>query len=455
MDFIQALRHHGLPVSPTETLDALNATRVIGVGNRQRLKTALSLTLAKTLIHRGQLETLFDQFFSPADTAFDPVHEFDNSDVTEETSSDTTAAAGATTEKHGGPFESPLAQQLFGNQTTALHSAMVQAAEQAGAQEMKLFLQKNIVSTRILMQMGDRELQRELLEFQALEQHMDLVAQLQQKRQQLVDRVKDYVEQQYLLYSAKSSELLAMDTLHRIKLSHVDHIQQQRIKKLVEKIAKKLASLYSRRRKVSKRGLLDVRKTIAANAAFDGYLIHTRWKSTRIERPRLMVICDVSGSVSAVAQFLLLFVYSLQEVLPKVRSFVFSNQLAEVTNCFRDADLETALSLIMDRWANHPTDYGRALIDFSELALKDIDHKTQIIMLGDARNNYNDGRADILRTICNRAQRVLWLNPEHRSSWNSGDSIMHQYAPYCSTVEPCKSLSDMERVLGRLLKLAT
>ena len=447
VDFVQSLRHHGLPISPTETLDALNATRIVGVDNRQRLKSSLSLTLAKTLEHRGVLENLFEQFFVARE---DPSHKQagqpksaaeDSSKLPED------SFAGASS-----PFQSALGNMLFNDETAALHRAMVQGGAAAGAQEMTIFLQKNQVSARILQYMGDRELQQELMTLQSQEHQLDLVAQLQRKRLQLVDRVKDYVEQQYLLYSGKKGEQLTENSLRAIKLQHTDHVQQQQMKRLIQKIAKKLASQHSRRRKINRRGLLDVRKTIAANSAFDGYLIHTRWKSTRIDRPRLMVICDVSGSVNSVARFLLLFVYSLQQALPRVRSFVFSNELADVTHCFRDYPPEQALALIMERWANYSTDYGRALEDFSDLALKDIDHKTQVIMLGDARNNHDDGRIDIWREVYNRAQRVLWLNPENRSSWNSGDSIMRQYTPYCSMVESCNSLRDMERIMGRLLK---
>lgn len=442
VEFIQALRHHGLPISPVETLDALNAAAIIGLSNRQRLKASMSMTLAKTLAHRGLLENLFDEFFTPGEA--------------DETASGQGDPEQKDSESLGEyQVQSGLGAQLLNNQLAAMHLSMVQAAEKAGAREMKIFLQKNRVTTRILLQMGDRELQHELLDLQAKGRHLDLVAELQQKRQQLVDRVKDYVEKQYLLFSGRKGEELSEDILQKVKLEHIDHIQQQQMARLVAKVAKKLASLHSRRRRVYKRGLLDVRKTVAANAAFDGYLFHTRWKSTRIDRPRVMVICDVSRSVSQVAQFLLLFVYSLQEVLPRVRSFVFSSSMVEVTNTFKAYDLESALALIMDKWANQSTDYGRALVDFSEMALKDIDHKTQVIMLGDARNNFDDGRTDIWQTIYTRAQRVLWLNPEDRSKWNMGDSMMAEYATWCSMVEHCSSLRDMERVLGRLLKYAS
>lgn len=435
VQFIQALRHHGLPVSPAETLDALNTAALLGVTNRQRLKAGLAMTLAKNLAHRGVLENLFDNFFTPEDNG----NKSDDDRATETITSNYR-------------IQSSLGQQLHNNEQAALHRAIVAAGDTAGVREMQIFLQQNRVTTKILAAMGDRELQHELNQLQASGLHLDLVAELSARRQQLVDSVKEHVERQYLLFSGNKGLHLSEDTLLKVKLKNIDHIQQQKMAKLVAKIAKKLASLHSRRRKVNNRGLLDVRKTIAANAAFDGYLFHTRWKATRIERPRVMVICDISHSVSEVARFFLLFVYSLQAVLPKVRSFVFSNEMVEITNAFKAYDLETALNVIIEQWGNRPTDYGRALADFNEQALKDVDHRTQVIMVGDARNNFDDGRIDLWQTLCNRAQRVLWLNPEERSSWNTGDSIMREYSVYCSMVEHCSTLRDMERILGRLLK---
>jgi len=147
-----------------------------------------------------------------------------------------------------------------------------------------------------------------------------------------------------------------------------------------------------------------------------------------------------------------LFLHSLQDVLPKVRSFVFASDMGEVSELFERLTVEEALAEIMDRWANRPTDYGCALEDFKRLALNDIDPKTTVIMLGDARNNQSDGRSDIWQQVYQRSQRVLWLNPEGRFSWDSGDSIISEYAPYCSKVEPCNSLNDINRILNNLLK---
>jgi len=198
--------------------------------------------------------------------------------------------------------------------------------------------------------------------------------------------------------------------------------------------------------------MLDVRKTLAANAAFDGVQFHTRWKATNVERPKIVAICDVSGSVSRVARFLLLFLYSLQDVLPKVRSFVFASELVEVSELFERESVAVAMELIMQRWGNMSTNYGTALEGLQEQVLSSIDKKTTVIMLGDARNNNGDGRADIWAQVYRQSRRVLWLNPENKVSWITGDSIMSEYSPGCSEVDACQSLNDINRIFSRLLK---
>jgi len=463
-DFIHALRHDGIPISPSETLDALNATALIGLQNPQILKVALTTTLAKSVAHQTQLSILFDTFFSLHSLAEHNEQQQDNIDNIKpheeieqsaeiEKGAESEFKTEATSESRNDTIaQSPLAQQLLNNEKDALQIAINAAAEQAGASQMQIFTQQPVVSMRIMKALGDSQLNQELSELITDDKNHTLVETLRKKQQLLRQQVKGYVEQQYLLYSKNNGLQLREEHLQKIKLSNIDFSQYQLMLNLVKQAAKKLASLHSRRRKISKRGTLDVRKTIAANAAFDGFLFHTKWKSTRIERPKVFVLCDVSGSVSRTARFLLLFLYSLQDVLPKVRSFVFASDLAEVTDSFKKLDLQSAITEIMNSRANMSTDYGRALQDFNELAMQDIDNKTTVIMLGDARNNYGDGNTEVWREVYQRSKRVLWLNPEGHYSWDTGDSIMSEYAPYCSRVEHCSSLRDLTRILSSLLK---
>jgi len=460
-DFIHVLREHGVPVSPAESLDAMQATRLIGIAQPQLLCSVLGMTLAKTQDHLLVLEALFDQFFQRNDLVIldnqDEAHEEMSSTDTPETteaqsSEDDPPTPNNNDAQTAAADASPLGQQLMDNEQAALSVAIAAAGAQTGVQKMQAITQQSQVAYRIMQEIGGQALSQELLELSEMPDQATRFNELKRRQQQLQQQVREYVEQQYLLFTLPKGQQLRTKNLQRVKLTNVDHHYQAQMGQLIQKAAKKLASMHSRRRKVSKRGILDVRRTIAANAAYDGLLFHTKWKTTRIERPKVLVLCDVSGSVSRVARFLLLFLHSLQDVLPKVRSFVFASDLGEVTELFERLQVEDALAEIMQQWANRPTDYGRALEDFKRLALDDLDPKTTVIMLGDARNNQSDGRTDIWQQVYQRSQRVLWLNPEGRFSWDSGDSIMGEYAPYCSKVEPCNSLNDINRILNSLLK---
>jgi uncharacterized protein with von Willebrand factor type A (vWA) domain len=454
-DFIYALRQAGLPISSAETLDALKAAQLVGIDNPTLLKNALGMALAKRLEDHSIYDHLFDQYFqrlgsekytdqghqeAPADQlSTEAYSDSEPQDV------DVDLSIGTTPE-----VQSELGQQLLQNDPAAQQMMIANAASGADTQSMTLFTQIPMLSYRIMQAMGDEQLLAEISDLG--EDNQNLKALLQQRRSNLQQQVRDYVEQQYLLFSKSEPQKLREENLQKVKLTSIDHSNLQLMTELVRKTAKKLASMHSRRRKITKRGLLDVRRTIAANAAYDGFLFHTKWKSTRIERPKVIVICDVSGSVSRVARFLLLFLYSLQDVLPRVRSFVFSSNMGEVTNLFETQNMESALAEVMNTWGNMPTDYGTALADFEEMALADIDNRTTVIMLGDARNNNIDSRTDIWQRVYRQSLRVLWLNPENSFSWDTGDSIMSDYAPYCSHVETCNSLRDLNRILGSILK---
>ena len=192
-----------------------------------------------------------------------------------------------------------------------------------------------------------------------------------------------------------------------MRLTNVERRDFEVMQELVRKMAKKLVVQHSRRRKKSNRGQLDVRRTLRANQAYDGLIIEPKWRRTKIDRPDVHVLCDVSGSVANVARFLLMFLYSLQEVLPKVRAYAFAGELREVTRLFETRGIEEAVTTVLEDFAYMSTDYGRSLLDFRDIALDDVDYKSTVIILGDARNNYGEPRSEIVRTIYDRSKRLI------------------------------------------------
>ena len=464
-DFIGALREAGLNVSPAESLDALKAIKLLGLESRETSKTVLALTLVKRQADQVIYEELFDLYFAGVGKAKTSVKESNKASNKEADKSEIEASENAQEAKSNphssqadmsdgqGMQTSPsssLGKALSKNKDMSL--AITQAAIDEKLSSIVLFTQKNYFAYKIMQRLGDDLLSTEIRADANSPEHKRKQRELIKSRARLLDQVKDYVEQQYGIFAQHKGLKYREEYLQQVKLSQLDRLDYKLMQRLVQRAARKLASQHSRKRLTHKRGQLDVRKTIAANAAFDGALFHTRWKATRIERPKIVAICDVSGSVSRVARFLLLFLYSMQDVMPKVRSFVFASEMIQVTELFKQQGIELALEEIMKRWGGLSTDYGKALAGFQSQALASIDKKTTVIMLGDARNNQGDGRTDIWEKVFRQSKRVLWLNPEHRNSWDTGDSIMSEYAPWCGNVEPCRNLKDIERIFSRLLK---
>jgi uncharacterized protein with von Willebrand factor type A (vWA) domain len=350
--------------------------------------------------------------------------------------------------------QSALGQLLMTNSRVELTVAMASAGEVVDLKEIQVFTQKGLYTRKIMDQMGLAELNREISTLRDSPAVPDrrLGQELRRRRDWLREQIRDYVEKQFLLHADATGKRLREDLLRKVKLSNVEHRSFRLIQEIVYKMAKKLAALHSRRKKVFKRGQLNITRTLRHNMAYDGAIFDLHWKSVKIDRPKVFAICDVSGSVANYSRFMLMFLYSLEEVMPKVRSFAFSSDLAEVTELFERNHIEDAIAKTLRDYSGGSTDYGQALLDFKKLCLDDIDNRTTIIILGDARNNYGDPRTEIMKELYDRCKRLIWLNPESRTSWTVGDAEMRKYAAYCHQVEECNSLMHLERIVGNLLR---
>ena len=283
----------------------------------------------------------------------------------------------------------------------------------------------------------------------------DLANRLEQGRRYLLEQARSYVERQYELYAKANGEALREEFLMETKMSNLEHRDFDRMHKIVRRMAKKLASRYARQRRHTKRGQLDIRRTLRRNMPHDGIPFEVFWKQTKIERPKIHVICDVSKSVAAAARFLLLFLYSMHEVIAQLEAFAFSDRLISVGDILKNNDVEQAIPEIMNAIGFRSTDYGQALLDYEEGFMDDLDRHTTIIILGDGRSNFTDPRIDIMRRLHDRSRSVIWLNPEPGTFWGTGDSEMPRYRPFCHIAKTCNTVMHLERVIDDILKSYT
>ena len=214
-----------------------------------------------------------------------------------------------------------------------------------------------------------------------------------------------------MLYGREETENLRNEILRNAPLARLERRQVEQMKALIRAIARRLRERYSKPRKRQRRGHLDTRKTLRRNAAWGGVPFLTSWKRRHRDRPKIVAICDVSGSVAQVSDFFLLLIHSLHEVVDDVRSFAFSGHLIEVSDILDTKSPEEAMSEIMSKVGFGSSDYGGSFVDFEKEFLRSVTPKTTVIVLGDARTNNLDPRADILRTISERSKRLGVAQP--------------------------------------------
>lgn len=436
--FFRAARGAGVRISPSESIDAMRAVADLGFTDRGVLRDTFLLTLAKTQEEKQALGQCFDLFFQQPEISGPETKENQADAPPAQQTLSGEAAASA-------PGLGSLAQMLMSQDRNAMAAAMANAISAAGLSEIRFFTQRGIYSSRILNELGIMQLRDDLDALTATDPAQ--AERLAAATEALRETVRDAVSQALLLYGREESENLRNDILRNAPMSQLDQRQTEQMRTLIRKIARRLRERYSKPRKRPRRGHLDVRRTIRRNAAWGGVPFLTTWKRRHREKPRIIAICDVSGSVARVSDFFLLLIYSLHEVVSDVRSFAFSSHLIEVSDILDSEDSTQAMKEIMSKVGFGSSDYGKSLADFEKLCLRAVTPRTTVIVLGDARTNNLDPRADILRRISERSKRLVWLNPEGRMGWGWGDSEMPRYATYCNVVRQCSTARQLERAV--------
>jgi uncharacterized protein with von Willebrand factor type A (vWA) domain len=442
--FFRAARGAGVRISPAESIDAMRAVASVGIADRTLLRDTFLLTLAKSADEKRALGDCFDLFFAPPQP-LQPANDVEGADDAPSPQDNNAAEAPSPASESLGP----LAQMLLNPDPSAIAAAIATASGAASLSEIRYFTQRGLFSSRILDLMGIARLRDDLDELTA--SNPALAERLAAATDALRDNVRDAVSQALLLFGREEAENLRNEILRNAPLARIEPRQIEQMRALIRQIARRLRERYSKPRKRQRRGHLDVRRTIRKNAAWGGVPFLTAWKRRHRDKPRIVALCDVSGSVARVSDFFLLLIHSLHEVVSDVRSFAFSGHLIEVSEILEQNEPEEAMKQIMSKVGFGSSDYGRSLVDFERQWMDSVTPQTTVIVLGDARSNNLDPRADILRRISERSKRLVWLNPEGRISWGFGDSEMPRYQTFCTLTRQCATAQQLERAVADIV----
>jgi hypothetical protein len=226
------------------------------------------------------------------------------------------------------------------------------------------------------------------------------------------------------------------------------------VRDVLDNLVRKLKDIISRRYAQNRRGVLDVKKTLRRSARYNGVPVEILFRKRPPKKGKIVTLCDISSSVWSAARFMLNVLYSLHECFEKVNSFVFVSGLKEVTDVFDNNEPNHAIEMILkDLEFNYyvPTDYGETFRQFKHDHMDILTKRTTLIIMGDARTNYLHPEDRILGEMRERCRRVIWLNPEPLSSWNTGDSEMYAYKQHCHELRPCRNLNQLIEFIEELM----
>ena len=465
VELVVVARRAGLRVSPAESIDAQRAAIAIGIHEREDLRAALAATMVKRDADRPVFDRVFDGFFrvdaggrrGAADRLrAEGMNEDDLASLLERLQA---ALQGAGGSGSGGG----LGALIEGGVELERRLEVALADAQVG--RMQSPMQVGLFSLRVLERLGFEGMQRDLEALRAIvsedpgladgQRLADAIAaQLEALRRRVRARVRQDFERQNpeRLLTSRAARL------EREALAALDRDEVEQVLSEVRRLGLLLRDRMERRRRRDRRGRLDVRGTVRASLRTGGIPFRPVFRRRRRDKPKLVVLCDVSDSVRAAARFLLVLVYAMQEAFARTRSFVFVREVGEATALFDERPIEEAVALAFGGQAvsvGANSDYGRVFGQFAERHLDAIDRRTTVVILGDARSNDQDPNLEALEAIHRRAARVVWLNPEPEGSWGFGDSEMRSYHPWCSFVASVRSLGELRDAVERLATVAT
>jgi len=462
LEFINALRASGVRVALSEDIDCFRALEVLGVEDKPTFKAAMRTTLIKKASDIRTFEKLFEMYFT---SLTKPLLDEDG----EESDMGMIPFGSMTIQEFIDSFLEEY-REMFQNLASLFESGfgadfqmmMMQIGSSAGLSEISNPLQVGFFAKRIRDSLGwnllseeIEKLREELLGQGYSPEEVDRLIQfVERQMKRAFEAIKEFVRRELEKNMLNDAEKWKQEELLNKSFYQLSRRDIEMMQDIVSRLGQKMKDKLVLRNKRRKRGKIDVKRVIRRNMQYGGIPIELRYKSRRREKPQVFALCDISDSVSYAARFMLQFLYTLQELFSKVRTFVFVTQIAEVTQLFSENEINAAIELALSSRHvdyNGHSNFGYAFHRFRDEFLESVTPRTTLIVVGDARNNRNDPRTWAFRDISERAKRVIWLNPEARAGWRLGDSVMHEYMAYCDEVHECRNARQLMRVVDRLL----
>src|SRR6201996_2847055 len=457
--FVEALRGSGISVGPSETVDAGRVMATLGLGDREVLREGIACAVLRRPEHRDTYDAMFDLWFPTA---------MGTRAVVLEDQADGGDDSGALPPDDVDAMRQMLLDLLTANEDladmdermVAMIARIVEAygkysssrgpsfSSYQALKAMALDELEGKLLAGLLAPYGDeptptQEQIAKALAAQRITQLRKMVD-AETKRRTAEQLGRDHVQMYGIPQLAENVEFL-----------RASGEQLRSMRRVVQPLARTLATRLAARRRRARAGAIDLRKTLRKSMSTGGVPIDLVLRKPRPARPKLVVLCDVSGSVAGFSHFTLLLVHALRQQFSRVRVFAFIDTTDEVTEMFGpDSDLAVAVQRITREAGGYTrdghSDYGHAFVSFLDQYHNVLSPRSSLLVLGDGRTNYRDPAIDVLADMVTASRHAHWLNPEPKHLWGSGDSAVPRYQEVI-TMHECRSAKQLAAVVDQLL----
>lgn len=451
LQFINALRNGGVRISLAESADAFRATREMGIMDRETFRLSLRSTLVKEVHGLPTFDELFPLFFDSADAP--PMF-----DLTEDMTPEEAQMLADMMRQFSDQLRDMMEKLLRGEQLN--QQELQQLGQLTGLNRMDDMRYREWMANRMRRALRFDEVRDAMQDLMKLmeqmgmnRERMDQMRELVKANQQaLSDQIDQYAGERIAQNMSEERSEDSVDNLMDKSFAALSDKDMVKLRREMQRLANRLRSRVSLRQKRAKTGQLDAKATIRANMKYGAVPLEIKHRNKKV-KPKLVVICDISGSMRYCSELMLSLVYSLQDLVTKTHAFAFIDHLEYISPDFIGRTADEAIQHVMIRMPRgyYSTDLGYALTNFHQEYLDTIDHRTTVIMVGDGRNNYNNPQLDIFKTMAKRSRRAIWINPEPPPLWGTGDSDMLQYAPLADDVVVAATMSELTEAVDHLL----
>ncbi|HVO96038.1 MAG TPA: VWA domain-containing protein [Terriglobales bacterium] len=462
VEFSTVLRRNGIRVSLSESMDSFRALALLGIEDPVLFRNALRATLVKRTSDVKPFDELFDFFFLGIGQALDAIDRriMNELGLTPEQFQEMLEQIQRLLKEMEGDLSElskALLQNNRGEIERLLRDAMQQEVEN-GTPDSFRFTPYTRMAARLQLDRVQSEIERFRGMLQMLgengEDLQNVLRYLDERMRDLNRLLREVIQQEQRKKGLEPRDSSQRGSLGDKSFAFYTEDDIRRMNEAVARLAQRLKNRLSVRRKKAVRGRFNVKETLRKNLQYGGVPFNIQLDRRKKTKPQVMILCDISDSVLNASRFMLQFVYSVQDLYAKVRSFVFVAEIGEVTRLFEEHDIQTAVEAalkgdVIDVFSH--SNFGRAFEQFHRNFLAAINSRTTVLIIGDGRNNYNRPNDWVLREVRQKAKQLIWLNPESRMTWGIGDSEMPRYTPHCHIAEECRSINQLYKIVDLIV----